>query len=178
MKISLTNKKRSTLYIFFFAFPFFPAPTNTHFSIYRLYVMSKQPAMFSQWKECTACPAVAALPSWNWRAFLSQAAQTPAFLPGHTPSGHLLCDLVKGGCWLQGKWRKDNTVLVFISVRVQNQICVRKVFYKLLTNITSQFISTSTSTVLYWTTSLAFVLFCFVFQLNFKMACYFWAGAK
>lgn len=174
MEISLANKKGSTLYIFFFAFFFFPAPTNTHFSIYRLYVMSKQPAMFSQWKECTACPAAAALSSWNWRAFLSQAAQTTAFPRGRTSSGHLLCDLVKRGCWLQGKRRKDNTMPAFISGRVQNQICVSKVFYRLLTNITSQFISTSTPTVLYWTTSLAFVFF----QLNFLMARYFLDGIK
>ena len=122
IKISLKNKKVSTLYIFSFSFSFLPDPTNTHVSIYSFYVMSKQPAMFLQWKECTACPAAAQSAGWKRRVFFYQTAQQPTFHPYCTSRGHLLVNVLKRRSWVQWKWRKDNGVSIFISGTVQNQV--------------------------------------------------------
>lgn len=47
--------------------------------------------------------------------------------------------------------KKYNNVLIFITGKVQNQVCISKVFYKLLMVLYCN--STSTATLLFWTTS-------------------------
>lgn len=128
--------------------------------------MSKQLTMFSQCKEGTDCLSAAQLSVWKCRAFFCHTAQEHTFHPYYTPREHIL-GVLKKEVLSSMEMKKRQGVSIFTSWKIQNRVCKARSFINCSAVVYC--ISTSTPTLLFWTT---FHISGFL-QLNFKRTSYF-----
>lgn len=111
--------------------------------------MSKQLTLFSQCKEGTACPSAAQqLSLWKCSAFFYHITQEDTFHPDYIAREHIL-GVLKKEVLSSIEMERRQGVSIFISGKIQNQVCKARSFINCSTVVYS--ISMSAPALLFWT---------------------------